>query len=560
MKVLIFTADSNALQDVQSALKRAGAAVLFTQDPNEVPQLLKIHGNSIDILIAHREALNAAVTPGLQVISKLKKDPKFKDFPILLTTRQWTDEQCAQHQNGSEGVNAYQRIPVPAQTVMDLIEAVTGSSVSGTQTGIKAPPPSGHDAAGGDILLEDHTGIFSATESVSSSEIRLDAPDDVALEAPSIVATPLDLTGAAVSPATVPEPKAAPAPVSRATAGGIEIEFDPEPTFAAPPVAKAPDLSHLSIQVDPTRMAPSQDATRVASVEDATRVAQGEAATRLAAQLKSARQTPPVEPEYSDDELKAVNVEQELSQMPYLFGSKLGSGAPPVSGGPRWEHAPAPARPMGEPHNMDAEALKKYLALREQDVAALSAQLKTAKEQWGVLESQLKTERESNQEFQRQIEELQSRYTHLERERSGWADGEQKRAQELEFQLKMKVDKARILEQKVHETADEVERIKDRVRMDIRKIRVREKELENRLEILKKDSEALIAARENKIVELKRKLDLNEFNMDLLQDKYAKEKEQAARLKERLDRAQRAMRVADGFLIEEEGEPKTRAG
>jgi chromosome segregation ATPase len=246
--------------------------------------------------------------------------------------------------------------------------------------------------------------------------------------------------------------------------------------------------------------------------------------------------------------------------MPYLFGSKLGAGTPPISGGPRWENSPSPARSMGAPQNMDAEALKKYLALREQDVAALSAQLKTAKEQWGVLESQLKSEREGNQDLQRQIEELQARYAHLERERSGWADGEQKRAQELEFQLKMKVDKARILEQKVHETADEVERIKDRVRMDIRKIRVREKELENRLEILKKDSEALIAARENKIVELKRKLDLNEFNMDLLQDKYAKEKEQAARLKERLDRAQRAMRVADGFLVEEEGEPKTRAG
>lgn len=558
MKVLIFTADSNALQDVQSALKRAGAAVLYTQDPNEVPQLLKIHGNSIDILIAHREALSDSVTPGLQVISKLKKDPKFKDFPILMTTRQWADEQCAQHQNGPEGVNAYQRIPVPAQSVLDLIEAVTGSSVGGTQTGITAPPL-GQDV-GADIQLEDHTGIFAATERAPSSEIRLEAPEESVMEAPSIVATPLDLTSAGIAAAPAPEPKIAPSPVSRATEGGIEIEFEPEPTFAPPQAQKAPDLSHLSIQVDPTRMAPSQDATRVASAADSTRVAQGEAATRLAAQLKNARPSAPIEPEYSEDELRAVNVEQELAQMPYLFGTKLGAGVPPVSGGPRWESAPVPSRPIGDAHDMDAETLKKYLMLREQDVIALSAQLKTAKEQWGVLESQLKSERENNQELQRQLEQMQTRYAQLERERVGWADGEQKRAQELEFQLKMKADKARILEQKVHETADEVERIKDRVRLDIRKIRVREKELENRLEILKKDSEALIAARENKIIELKRKLDLNEFNMDLLQDKYAKEKEQAARLKERLDRAQRAMRVADGFLIEEEGEPKTRAG
>ncbi len=524
MKVLIFTADSNALQDVQSALKRAGAAVLFTHDPAEVPQLLKIHAQSIDLLIAHREGLSGSVTPGLQVISKLKKDPQFKDFPILLTTRSWSDEQCAQHQNASEGVNAYQRLPAPSETVLKLIEAVTGSSVSGTQTGIQTGASS--DDLQGDIQLEDHTGIFTAPEHAPSSEIQLEAPAE-------------------------PQTQASPSPVSRATEGGIEIEFDPEPALSlqGAPI-KEPEVSQLSIQIDATRVAPSAEATRVA---------QGEAATRLAEQIKSARQaqrTP--EPQYSESELKAVNVEQELAQMPYLFGSKLGAGVPPAptaAPGSHWESRATPP-----PESMDAVALKKYLMLREQDVAALSAQLKTAKEQWSVLQNQVKDERDLAQQLQRTVEELQSRASQLERERVSWMQGEQKRTQELEFQLKMKSDKARVLEQKVLETAEEVERIKDRVRMDIRKIRVREKELENRLEILKKDSEALIAARENKIVDLKRKLDLNEFNMDLLQDKYSREKEQAARLKERLDRAQRAMRVADGFLIEEDDDHKERTG
>ena len=93
-----------------------------------------------------------------------------------------------------------------------------------------------------------------------------------------------------------------------------------------------------------------------------------------------------------------------------------------------------------------------------------------------------------------------------------------------------------------------MERLKDRVRMDIRKIRVREKELENRLEIMKKDSEALITARENKIIELKRKLDLLEFNMDLLQDQYAREKDSTAKLREKLARAAQVVRVAGGLL------------
>src|SRR6202022_3742317 len=103
--------------------------------------------------------------------------------------------------------------------------------------------------------------------------------------------------------------------------------------------------------------------------------------------------------------------------------------------------------------------------------------------------------------------------------------------EELRFQNRTKADKARLLESKVNEATDEIERLKERVRNDIRKIRVREKELENKLEIVRKDSEALITARETKIMELKRKIDLLEFNIDLLQDQNTREKKNAAQLR-----------------------------
>ena len=120
--------------------------------------------------------------------------------------------------------------------------------------------------------------------------------------------------------------------------------------------------------------------------------------------------------------------------------------------------------------------------------------------------------------------------------------------EELKFQNKAKSDRARIMEMQVREASDEIERLKERVRTDIRKIRVRERELENRLEIMKKDSEALIAAREQKIIELKRKVDLLEFNMDLLQDQYTREKENTGVLRERLAKAAKMVRVAGGLL------------
>jgi len=84
--------------------------------------------------------------------------------------------------------------------------------------------------------------------------------------------------------------------------------------------------------------------------------------------------------------------------------------------------------------------------------------------------------------------------------------------------------------------------------VDIRRIRVREKELEGQLEILKKDSSALLQARDEKILELKRRIDLLEFNMELVQEQFSKEKQSANDLKTKLKDAAQVMRQAGGLL------------
>jgi hypothetical protein len=119
---------------------------------------------------------------------------------------------------------------------------------------------------------------------------------------------------------------------------------------------------------------------------------------------------------------------------------------------------------------------------------------------------------------------------------------------ELRFQSKAKTDKAKLLEIQVNQASQEIERLKDRVRSDIRKIRVRERELENQLEMSKKDTEVVLGAREGKIVELKRKIDLLEFNMDLLQDRFNRERESNNKLREKLGKAAQVVRVAEGLL------------
>jgi hypothetical protein len=242
---------------------------------------------------------------------------------------------------------------------------------------------------------------------------------------------------------------------------------------------------------------------------------------------------------------------QAAEEMPYLFSKGKGRRGSELAFAQPVGDAVVPGGAAQAP---DMETLKRYLLLREQDVAVLSTQLKSAQEQVTTVDTQLREERGKNAELIHVTEEQARKIDDFEKDKQAALEGIQEELGELRFQLKAKVDKARLLEAQVREATEEMERLKDRVRSDIRKIRVREKELENRLEIMRKDSEALIAARETKILELKRKLDLLEFNMDLLQDQYAREKDTSGKLRERLAKAAQVVRMAGGMLDPTTGE------
>jgi hypothetical protein len=236
------------------------------------------------------------------------------------------------------------------------------------------------------------------------------------------------------------------------------------------------------------------------------------------------------------------------SQMPYLFQKTGGLGPS------RPQASPIPALlgdaiiPGSAGKSADTETLKKYLTLREHDVAVLSAQLRAMQDKINALVDAVEVEKAQNAELLANARAQKGKIADLERSKGV---GNQQLLSELDdvrFQLKVKTDQNKILEARAQEEHDEVDKLKERVRSDIRKIRVHERELENRLEILKRDSEALIGAREAKIIELKRKLDLLEFNMDLLQNQFSREKDTSARLRDRLSKAGQIVRVAGGLL------------
>ncbi len=438
MKILLLSPDIDASHDVLKALRDRGDAVLLAGSAIEAWQMLQLHGKSVDIAVVHREGASEEGEEGLDFINRFKADLQHSDLPYLLTTRFWSEEECAIHQNEAYGANAYLRSPFEALKIIETIDAIMGID---HQKSSPPPPP-----------------IKDSQNDVDEISIQLDVSDR---------------TNAAVIPPTLDGKMSVPPP---------------------PPSAKE--------------------------------------------ELSMAEMEAPVASLSKDPQVR--------ESMPYLFGEaqKVRGEIKPLGDA---------IVPGGAAVAPDVETLKRYLSLREQDVASLTKELRAAKKQLEDLHVKLRDERSDVIVKNHQSRELEKEVRDLKKAHGIERKSFEKHLEDLEFKLRRKTDKTKVLELKVKDAQEDIEKVKERVRVDIRKIRVKEKELENKLEVLKKDSEILIQNRENRIIELKRRLDLVEFNLDLLQDQYAREKDRSKELDKRLAKASQAMRVAGGFL-ESDGE------
>ncbi len=454
-------------------------------------------GTKLDLIVLHREGVRGVGDPGMMFLEQLKSDSSLSEIPLILTTEKWDDAQCAFHQNTAFGANAYLRYPCEDGQILSAAEQILGLNWStsaptpvSTSPSAPAPGPVEKTATFSNVVLEDATSIHSE-HAVGPGAIQLDAPEK-----------------------TIPSIS-----VSRPTSGNeIELELD------APALPPNDSLATDSLEAF-SEAAPSDENFSADSDSDVD---------------NSVEPSPPVE--------KGAPPERDVLQdMPYLLSTPLSPSAkraPPV-------HKRAETFiPGGVSQAPDMDTLKKFLMLREQDVEMLSAQLEALREHVTKAEEALTFERARSSELTHMVEEHDSTVARLKKDHEASVESLRQETEDLRFKLKVKADKAKVLEGKVREAAGDIEKLRERVRLDIRKIRNREKELENRLEILRKDSEVLIDAREKKIIELKRKIDLIEFNMDLLQDRYMKEQQLTAELQERLNKAAQAMRVAGGLLGE----------
>jgi chromosome segregation ATPase len=188
--------------------------------------------------------------------------------------------------------------------------------------------------------------------------------------------------------------------------------------------------------------------------------------------------------------------------------------------------------------------------------AELRAELKVEQEQGqmgqilALKDEQLYKSLAHNQLLRQKVQDLEKRTDKLEMDAHYWkkkSDESKQEAEEVvlnhkliennfekekdEYKHKLMVleEKVKYWEQKFHEQKLKNSELSSKQHMDHKSIKRREDELEERLSLLHSDSGMQIQVREKKIMELKRKVDLLDFD---LQESVLRESEMKERIKE----------------------------
>lgn len=134
-------------------------------------------------------------------------------------------------------------------------------------------------------------------------------------------------------------------------------------------------------------------------------------------------------------------------------------------------------------------------------------------------------------------EELTSRIFSLEKEKHEVTES-------LSNELILLKGSLQYKESEVGKARLKIEELEARLKSDFKKIRVRERELENRLELVKAEKTALLRAKDENILELKRKIDHLQSELDNYRDKVLELNKTIDLNQEQFKRTVRALRLA----------------
>lgn len=114
--------------------------------------------------------------------------------------------------------------------------------------------------------------------------------------------------------------------------------------------------------------------------------------------------------------------------------------------------------------------------------------------------------------------------------------------EDMKYRLQLNEEKKAMAIEAARLSESKREKLEQRVRIDFNQVKQREKELESKLEMLSIDVDSQVQSRDQKILELRRKIDSLEFNMENVSIKEQKSEDDKRKLEDKLNKIMKTLR------------------
>jgi regulator of replication initiation timing len=196
----------------------------------------------------------------------------------------------------------------------------------------------------------------------------------------------------------------------------------------------------------------------------------------------------------------------------------------------------------------DSSTLQKYAALKEREAREKEATIQVLKSQLSKLDAKLARSEAERRRLTLSTDEMKLQLSTLEENLSQKQFHIQKMESSHQEELRalsLRLDNAIFQASKAQ---NKLEEFRERVRTDFVKIRAQERELFNKLELQKRDAEALLASKDEQLLNQKREVDRFSYETEALRERLLEETEKAEERSSRLARAVQSLKLASDML------------
>ena len=188
---------------------------------------------------------------------------------------------------------------------------------------------------------------------------------------------------------------------------------------------------------------------------------------------------------------------------------------------------------------------------QDEDFIRAQATIRQLREELEEQLIELKQLRRENKELEQENLSLRAQCDELKIEQNILRKRQLAENEDLKYQLQLAEEKRLTAEERLKHSEKQKEKLEQKLRLDFSQVRQREKELENQLELLSIDHDAQIQTRDSKILELRRKIESLEFNMENASIREQKTNEDKKKLEDKLIKIMKTLRHSIENIDEE---------